>query len=81
VWWLCVSITTPGDPIYKRDALGIRYVSGYEEQAEEWTPLASWIIRHRPLTLSDEKIIAPMTLEDALLAEGWTPPDESKSSE
>lgn len=81
VWWVLTSITEPGDPIYKRDALGIRNLVGYEERSETWEPLASFIVRHRTLSFpTDETLVAPMTLEDALIAEGWTPPASNQES-
>jgi hypothetical protein len=81
VWWVCTLIELPGDPIYRRDGLGIRYISGYEEQREEWMPLASYIVEHRVLALSDEKVVAPISLAEALIAEGWSPPDSNQDSE
>ena len=74
-WYVLTHIEVPGDPIYERDALGIRYVIGHEDRRETWAPLATEIVYHRVLALSDEKIIAPISLAEALIAEGWTPPE------
>lgn len=76
-WYLLTHIEVPGDPIYERDALGIRHVVGYEDRRETWAPLATEIIYHRVLALSDDKIIAPISLAEALIAEGWMPPGET----
>ena len=73
-WYVLTSIEMPGDPIYKRDAFGIQYVVGHEDQAEVWEPLATFIVEHRALGLSDQKIVAPVSLADALVAEGWKRP-------
>jgi hypothetical protein len=78
-WYLLTMIEEPGDPIYERDTLGIRNVIGYEESRETWEPLASYIVEHRVLEIG-EKMIAPISLADALVAEGWTPPDSNQES-
>jgi hypothetical protein len=84
-WYLLTMIEEPGDPIYERDALGIRNIVVYEETRETWEPLATYIVEHRALALSDERLIAPITLAEALIAEGWSPPgsnqDDAPASE
>lgn len=83
VWWVLTTIEEPGDPIYKRDALGIRNIVGYEERRETWEPLASYIVDHRILSLNDESIVAPISLislAEALEAEGWTRPEQNQES-
>lgn len=65
-------IEEPGDPIYERDAMGFRYVVGYEERRETWQPAATYLIQRRALESGTTSV--PISLEQALIAEGWEPP-------
>ena len=75
-WEVLTSVQIPGDPIYKRDPLGIQNFVGHEERKETWEPLATWLADHRVLTWPDGTLIdGDMTMAEALTAEGWLRPE------
>lgn len=43
---------------------------------ETWEPAATYISRHQMLSIEGKMTDPPMSIFDALVAEGWVPPDD-----
>lgn len=68
IYEVLVLIEEPGEWIEKE---------GRFQRGEEWYPLATYIARHRIMEFPDgvyHGIELGLTLADALIAEGWSPP-------